>query len=223
MRDLFRRLRDEVDPIVLQAVIAAALSFAHLHDVAYAAGQTGWKAWAYPISVDLLMIAAWRRTKTPSGRAGAWLWFAVALTASVGANVVTAGVLDLEHPPTMLRILVAGWPAIAFLGGALLFHSRKREGATQEAFAEPQLPAVEPDTEAVEEVDPAPPGAPQRPVLVTYAEAATRLGMSEVTVRGAANDGRLTKHRGTDPGRVYVDMAECLMTLRHKLPARVGA
>ncbi|MET9865690.1 DUF2637 domain-containing protein, partial [Streptomyces sp. NPDC006386] len=39
------------DAVLVQAVIAGALSFAHLHDLAAAAGQDGWKAWAYPVSV----------------------------------------------------------------------------------------------------------------------------------------------------------------------------
>ncbi|MEV6684395.1 DUF2637 domain-containing protein [Streptomyces sp. NPDC051130] len=221
MRNQLRRIRDEVDPIVLQAVIAAALSFAHLHDVAYAAGQTGWKAWAYPVSVDLLMVAAWRRTKAEDGRAGAWLWFAVALTASVGANVVTAGVLDLAHPPTLLRILVAGWPAVAFLGGALLFHSRKRAGAAQEALAEPQLPAVEPETDGVEEVDPVPLEEPEKPVLRTYADVARTLEVSEVTVRGWANQGHVKKYQGDTARGVLVDMRECTQH-HHKNRRPVG-
>jgi hypothetical protein len=202
MRAQFARLRAELDPIVLQAVIAAALSFAHLHDVAYAAGQGGWKAWAYPVSVDLLMVAAWRRTKSADGRAGAWFWFAVALTASVGANVVTAGVLDLEHPPTLL-----------------LFHSRKDDRPTEAPSDELQLPATEPLVEVVEEEVQPSTAEPQRPILVTYAEAAERLRLSEVTVRGAANGGRLRKYEvGPTPGRIHVDLGECLRNLRHDVP-----
>lgn len=52
-----------LDAVIIQAVIAGALSFSHLHDLAEAAGQGGWKAWAYPISVDLLLVAAWRRMR----------------------------------------------------------------------------------------------------------------------------------------------------------------
>ncbi|MFD6153551.1 DUF2637 domain-containing protein [Streptomyces sp. NPDC060243] len=114
--------RMRVDAVLVQAVIAGALSFAHIHDVADAAGQDGWKAWAYPISVDLLLVAAWRRLRTSRGDRTAWTWFGIALTASLGANVATAGLLDLGHVPAWLRILVAGWPALAFLGGSLLIH-----------------------------------------------------------------------------------------------------
>ncbi|MFF8478418.1 DUF2637 domain-containing protein [Streptomyces sp. NPDC015414] len=116
-----------VDAVVVQAVIAGALSFSHLHDLAAAAGQGGWKAWAYPVSVDLLLVAAWRRMRQQqqAGRAAGSprLWFLVALAASLGANVTTAGLLDLDHVPASLRVVVAGWPAVAFFGGTLLAHA----------------------------------------------------------------------------------------------------
>ncbi|MFJ2722450.1 DUF2637 domain-containing protein [Streptomyces sp. NPDC087437] len=110
------------DAVLIQAVIAGALSFAHLHDLAAAAGQSGWKAWAYPVSVDLLLVAAWRRLRAGRDRSS-WTWFAIALAASLGANIATAGLLDLGNVPAWLRILVAGWPALAFLGGTLLVHA----------------------------------------------------------------------------------------------------
>ncbi|MET8952601.1 DUF2637 domain-containing protein [Streptomyces sp. NPDC004533] len=116
------------DAVLVQAVIAGALSFAHLHDLAAAAGQTGWKAWAYPVSVDLLLVAAWRRLRVQRSRL-AWCWFLVALVASLGANVATAGFLDLANPPALLRLGIAGWPALAFLGGTLLAHSPTPEPA----------------------------------------------------------------------------------------------
>jgi hypothetical protein len=137
--------RIRFDPVLIQAVIAGALSFAHLHDIAEAAGQHGWKAWAYPVSVDLLLVAAWRRMRTlrttgqPAG--AAWAWFVIALTASLGANIATAGLLDLHQTPAWLRILVAGWPALAFLGGSLLAH--------QPAPALDRAPVPEPAPAAV--------------------------------------------------------------------------
>ncbi|MGW2345423.1 DUF2637 domain-containing protein [Streptomyces sp. NPDC001661] len=112
-----------LDAVLIQAVIAGALSFSHLHDLAEAAGQSGWKAWAYPISVDLLLVAAWRRLRTVRRDRAAWAWFVIALFASLGANIATAGLLDLGHVPAWLRIVVAGWPALAFLGGTLLVHT----------------------------------------------------------------------------------------------------
>ncbi|MFD5097880.1 DUF2637 domain-containing protein [Streptomyces albidochromogenes] len=159
MRSSFR-----LDAVLVQAVIAGALSFSHLHDLAEAAGQDGWKAWAYPVSVDLLLVAAWRRLRSlrdsDAPRRAAWSWFAVALAASLGANVATAGLLDLGDVPDWLRILVAGWPALAFLGGTLLVHSPDAERV------EPTpLETVEAQPELVREetAAPAPVPAPALP------------------------------------------------------------
>jgi hypothetical protein len=144
------------DAVLVQAVIAAALSFAHLHDIAEAAGQHGWKAWAYPISVDLLLVADWRRLRTRVGsRPLAWCWFVIALTASLGANVATAGFLDLDHAPALLRLLVAGWPALAFLGGTLLAHT-PTTSHTPETTPETPQPSPAPDTALDLEPEPVP-------------------------------------------------------------------
>ncbi|WSB54375.1 DUF2637 domain-containing protein [Streptomyces cellulosae] len=149
------RLR--IDAVLVQAVIAGALSFAHLHDLAAAAGQDGWKAWAYPVSVDLLLVAAWRRLRTDGPSRLAWCWFLIALVASLGANVATAGLLDLDDVPAWLRILVAAWPALAFMGGTLLAHSPSDRSAPGPAPADP---VSEPVTEVEREPETAPEPAP---------------------------------------------------------------
>ncbi|MEV6998516.1 DUF2637 domain-containing protein [Streptomyces sp. NPDC093982] len=178
-----RALPVRVDAVLVQALIAAALSFAHLHDLASAAGQHGWKAWAYPVSVDLLMVAAWRRLRSGEAKAAGWCWFLVALTASLGANVATAGLLDLDDVPAWLRILVAGWPAVAFLGGTLLAHGapkpiqapaavpeRPSTVAVPEAIAEESEPpetAAELPTKEPQSIGPSP--SPVPPALVDLA------------------------------------------------------
>ena len=154
-----------LDPVLIQALIAGALSFAHLHDLAEAAGQTGWKAWAYPVSVDLLFVAAWRRMRVLRARGDsartAWVWFIIALAASLGANVATAGLLDMNHIPAVLRIIVAGWPALAFLGGTLLAHTPT---PTADAPAPSPDPAPsDPEPAADITVDRAPEPAPALP------------------------------------------------------------
>ncbi|MFG2135316.1 DUF2637 domain-containing protein [Streptomyces sp. NPDC048650] len=167
------------DAVLVQAVIAGALSFAHLHDLAAAAGQDGWKAWAYPISVDLLLVAAWRRLRNAGPSRLAWCWFVIALVASLGANVATAGFLDLRHPPAWLRFGIAGWPALAFLGGTLLAHTRSEaepanavppaDGTPAPAPVPTPVPTAEPSP-SPPELDAAdlpaaePPTEPSRPV-----------------------------------------------------------
>ncbi|MFJ9262885.1 DUF2637 domain-containing protein [Streptomyces bacillaris] len=156
--------RIRIDAVLIQAVIAGALSFAHLHDLAAAAGQDGWKAWAYPVSVDLLLVAAWRRMRTTADNRAAWAWFVIALTASLGANVATAGLLDLGDVPAWLRILVAGWPALAFLGGTLLVHSPTTAPTEPEPSpvpAPPVAPAPDPIPDVT--VERAPEPAPELP------------------------------------------------------------
>ena len=158
-----------VDAVLVQAVIAGALSFAHLHDIAAAAGQDGWKAWAYPVSVDLLLVAAWRRLRTDGPSRLAWCWFLTALVASLGANVATAGLLDLDDVPAWLRILVAAWPALAFMGGTLLAHSSAGHTPASPApdpvaEVEPEpAPAVQPEPAPVDSNDTAPTFPPVHP------------------------------------------------------------
>ncbi|WP_112467183.1 DUF2637 domain-containing protein [Streptomyces triticisoli] len=169
-----RALPVRLDAVLVQALIAAALSFAHLHDLAAAAGQHGWKAWAYPVSVDLLLVAAWRRLRSGGAKAAGWCWFLVALTASLGANVATAGLLDLGAVPAWLRILVAGWPAVAFLGGTLLAHGATADVPTGERESAPEPMAPQAPVSAAElpaaEPESAPPSTtPVPPALVTLA------------------------------------------------------
>ncbi|MFF4155038.1 DUF2637 domain-containing protein [Streptomyces sp. NPDC001651] len=163
-----------IDAVLVQAVIAAALSFAHLHDLASAAGQHGWKAWAYPVSVDLLLVAAWRRLRSGRAKAAGWCWFLVALTASLSANVATAGLLDLGAVPDWLRILVAGWPAVAFLGGTLLAHGATAGAGTVEreptqSPMTPEAPASAPELSAAEPEKAAASASSVPPALVALA------------------------------------------------------
>src|SRR5690606_5256474 len=98
----------------------------------------------------------------------AWCWFLIALVASLGANVATAGLLDLDDVPAWLRILVAAWPALAFMGGTLLAHSSA--GHTPASQAPASVP------EPVPEVEPEPgPAAEPEPAPVDSADAAPAL------------------------------------------------
>ena len=178
-----------VDAVLVQALIAAALSFAHLHDIASAAGQDGWKAWAYPISVDLLLVAAWRRLRTGEAKASGWCWFVIALTASLGANVATAGLLDLGDVPAWLRILVAGWPAVAFLGGTLLAHTTTPAAINDIEAADIQEDAPEPPPQMpAQPAMEAPPERPAVPVLAALIEHALKVAAEHHTRTGTPID-----------------------------------
>ncbi|MER5681934.1 DUF2637 domain-containing protein [Streptomyces sp. NPDC002205] len=210
------------DAVLVQAVIAGALSFAHLHDIAAAAGQDGWKAWAYPISVDLLLVAAWRRLRilrtTGEPTRAAWTWFTVALAASLGANIATAGLLDLTDVPAWLRILVAGWPALAFLGGTLLVHTPAVETGTAPEPGPAAAPAIvpaesapkpEPLPDAVEAAEPvpalpAPPPVDVPPALVDHAR---KLADAHRSATGNPIDADTLRDRLGLPGPMAAQLA----------------
>ncbi|MFE2482523.1 DUF2637 domain-containing protein [Streptomyces mirabilis] len=175
------------DAVLVQAVIAGALSFAHLHDLAEAAGQSGWKGWVYPISVDLLMVAAWRRLRTARRDRSAWVWFVIALVASLGANIATAGLLDLEHVPGWLRILVAGWPALAFLGGTLLVHAPDKDTAPANPSTQPVDTPAAPAVDVRRDDTPAPVPAPELPAALPDRPAAPAVTVPAALLDHARN------------------------------------
>jgi hypothetical protein len=108
--------------------------------------------------------------------------------------VATAGLLDLGDVPDWLQILVAGWPALAFLGGTLLVHTPaptseqptttadtvepepieaviERDDTAElepEPAPTPALPAVEP--ESAPQPSPVPPAVAVPPALVAHAQ-----------------------------------------------------
>jgi hypothetical protein len=146
-----------IDGMTIQALIAGSLSFAHIHELANTEGQTGWKGWMYPLSVDLLMVAAWgrlRRARISGEPTGwCWFWFFVALAASMSANIATCW-----PAPSPLKVAVAVWPAVAFLGTTLLGHATRPEPkVVPETVTEPEAAAaLEPEVETVPEVEPQP-------------------------------------------------------------------
>lgn len=95
------------------AIIAGAVSYAHMKILAEQHGETGWRAHAFPLSVDgieivaSLVLLADRRI----GRRSGWLvWAALAAgtTASMAANVAVGATDPVGR-------VVAGWPAFALL------------------------------------------------------------------------------------------------------------
>ncbi|MGH3713433.1 MAG: DUF2637 domain-containing protein [Micromonosporaceae bacterium] len=99
--------------VIALAAIAGAISYSHMQLLAAQHGETGWRAHAFPLSVDgieivaSLVLLADRR----AGRRSGWLpWTALAAgtAASVAANVAVGG-------SDLLGRVVAGWPAFALL------------------------------------------------------------------------------------------------------------
>ncbi|MFB8071072.1 hypothetical protein [Streptomyces californicus] len=143
---------------------------------------------------------------------GALLALFMAMAAQVTEHVITATVFG---PKLWVIVVVSAVPPLV---AAHVLHidpplelnapadvDEEREAPTEE----PQGAAGEPETDPEPQLPDEPVQELYVPTLVTYAEAAEAMGLSEITVRGAANSGRLTKYDGDDPRRVYVDVREC--------------
>lgn len=160
--------------------------------------------------------AAAKRRST-NATLGALLALLMATAAQVTEHVITATVFG----PTLWVVVVVS--AVPPLVAAHVLHIDPP--ADEEANEDPQAPewvrdeltrrAQEaaggpaegtPEAEAPQATE-----APYEPVLVTYAEAAEDLGLSVVTIRGAANGPtpRITKFVDPASGSPMVDIREC--------------
>lgn len=142
-----RRLTEHL-PLALLALIAACGSFSHISDLAWRSGQTGWKAYATAVCVDLLAVVAAgeiRRDKRLGRRSTVpVLVLAGAITLSLAANLA-------EAQPTVWGRICAGVPAAAFLLATALLE--RRGGAAEKAQDELSVPVTR--KAAYEAVEPA--------------------------------------------------------------------
>ena len=95
------------------AVVAGAISFDHMRELATHHDQSGWKSLAFPISVDgleivaSLYLVAQRRAERPTGWVP-WVALFVGTAASLSANVAVGGADPIGKA-------LAGWPALSML------------------------------------------------------------------------------------------------------------
>jgi hypothetical protein len=103
------------------AIVAGAVSFAHMRELALEHGQLGWKSYAFPISVDgleivaSLFLVAQRRAGRPTGWVP-WVALIVGTGASLAANVAVGGADPIGKA-------LAGWPALSMLVSIKLLFS----------------------------------------------------------------------------------------------------
>lgn len=103
------------------AIVAGAISFAHMRELAHDHDQLGWKSLAFPISVDGLEIVAslYLVAQRRAGRTTGWIpWVAliVGTLASLAANVAVGGADPIGKA-------LAGWPALSMLISVKLLFS----------------------------------------------------------------------------------------------------
>ena len=112
------------------AIVAGAISFAHMRELATHHDQLGWKSYAFPISVDGLEIVAslYLVAQRRAGRHTGWIpWITliVGTAASLTANIAVGGADPIGKA-------LAGWPALSMLISVkLLFSMFDHEGIDQ--------------------------------------------------------------------------------------------
>jgi Protein of unknown function (DUF2637) len=100
--------------VLLVAVIAAVVSFRHMHELAIAHGESALTAALIPLSVDGTVISSSMALLQESryGRRGGvlpWTLLIVSSLTSLAANVAVA-------EPTLIGRLIAAWPSFALVG-----------------------------------------------------------------------------------------------------------
>lgn len=213
-------LRRIADGVLFQAVLTGSLSFSHIHDLAAAHGQAGWKAWLYPLSVDLLTVAAYRKlmaARTGTAPTGlAWCAFLLGLAASLAANILGAW----QNPDRLVAVCLGVWPAVAFLVCTLLSHDPVSVSAVAEAPASALVPVLAtPPAESPAPVLPSaavPVAAPVQPAATALPEVSPKF---LEWARRIADEHRAATGSPIDPGtlrsRLKVNESLALAVHRH--------
>jgi hypothetical protein len=128
--------------VALLALIAATVSYLHMHMLVELHGQPGWVAALTPLSVDGMIVAASTTLLADSrsgGRGGLlpWALLVVGSVASLAANVAVA-------EPTATGRVIAAWPSFALIAAYELLMRQVRRNAT--ASRRPSLRKLGPRT-----------------------------------------------------------------------------
>ncbi|MDV7221021.1 DUF2637 domain-containing protein [Streptomyces prunicolor] len=141
---------------VLLTAAAFWLSYEHLHDIAGGNGLDGARAWAWPATVDLFIIAGELLMLRASLARSGMDWWAVSLAAFGSLGSIALNVFGVGYGAQPMEYVVAAVPPSAALVafGALMrqLHERLAQDA-QDAPASPVVPSV---PEAAPEVLPKP-------------------------------------------------------------------
>jgi hypothetical protein len=114
--------------VVLLALIAAVVSFGHMHELVIRHGETRLNATLIPLSVDGMVIAASMSVLRSSrmGRRGEWLPWTLLVVGSLASLAANVAVAD----PTAVSRLIAAWPSFAFVGAYHLLQGQLCIGRT---------------------------------------------------------------------------------------------
>ncbi|MFD4557589.1 DUF2637 domain-containing protein [Streptomyces sp. NPDC058469] len=130
---------------VLLTAAAFWLSYEHLHDIAGGSGLDGARAWAWPATVDLFIIAGELLMLRASLARSGMDWWAVALAAFGSLGSIALNVFGVGYGAQPMEYVVAAVPPSAALVafGALMrqLHERLAQDA-QDATASHAVPSV---------------------------------------------------------------------------------
>jgi len=176
--------------VILLAVIAAAVSYGHMHALALRHGEGAWASALIPLSVDGMIVPASMSLLLDSrlGRRGGVLPWALLVTgalASLAANIAAA-------EPDLAGRVIAAWPSFALTASyELLMRQIRQSAAARTVPAAAAMPANAAEPEASGLVpDAMPSSAPAGAVPVVV----PGLG-DEVSVGGAGEGGRVLQRR----------------------------
>ncbi len=122
--------------VALLALIAATVSYLHMHVLVELHGQPGWVAALTPLSVDGMIVAA-STTLLADSRTGErggvlpWAVLVAGSTASLAANVAVA-------QPTVVGRIIAAWPSFALIGAYEMLMRQVRRAAAGKGQRQPR-------------------------------------------------------------------------------------
>jgi hypothetical protein len=146
IRAVRRIQRTTISGVVLLAVIAAVVSFRHMHELCVRHGEDDFAAVLIPLAVDGTIVVA-SMSILLANRAGsrggvlAWSLLVLGSLASLGANIAIA-------EPSLIGRIIAAWPSAALIGSYELLMSQVRRfsaGLDRTVEHEQALPVAEPD------------------------------------------------------------------------------
>ncbi|MFI7536707.1 DUF2637 domain-containing protein [Streptosporangium sp. NPDC049376] len=124
MRAVRRIQRTTIACVALLAVIAAVVSFRHMHELCLRHGEDRLAAVLIPLTVDGIIVVASMSILLANrygsrGGALAWALLVVGSLASLGADIAVA-------EPGLIGRVIAAWPSVALIGSYELLMSQIR-------------------------------------------------------------------------------------------------
>jgi hypothetical protein len=192
---------------LLLGAAAFAGSYTHIRDVAADHGQGGWISYAIAASVDFMAVGSGleirRRRRNDTG--AKWPMFTLLLSVgmTLGANLATAG-------PGPWGVLMAVWPAVAFLSVAGLLETRTRRVGSQDGDGRAEFPATEL-------------GPAVAPVVTVVAASASRDNESAPAVAASVSPTQTQTRHPTPPPVRKADNATAIRQARADNPTATQA